>query len=543
VPSYCSNYTARSREFGITPEQRKHAEILLEERGKVVEKLAAETRRFDLTEALGGTRDRLSLEAGGQLLESRYALERELQSYSAYPSSLPDRPVPDATDNVARSESDAFDYSLPYLPPNDLVLVARRRTRDAPRTVAFKAVNPEYWQGDDDHALTMRANLANWPRSPADPERLHVLGWPALAIGVWCYPYTFDVHLHATGSLEKAAAACLKRLQSEGWRPPERPPDGTLTGTTLHESTVGVFDGTDGDAGVTRADGRPFDDRMVHVVLSWPDRRQVGRVMPLAEAASLLGPLTGRPAPIERTLQLAEAQADGNSEILAVIEHLRDQLKQLPQVHLSLISGGVPADPPILRPATADDRALFEQEGLWAELSRQTRWSAIGRALLIAAEADASQARARAVSISGHDMLHAVDKADVDAWRRIWYLCRGIAPPGFEQPGPATALDTSAEPAATADEVRPVERHEPSREVEKVDELPAELTPREREILTHWRKGKSESEISTLLDIYSDSVAKRVSELRRRFGDAVVPRRRPRRQPTDGLSQDPGTPE
>jgi hypothetical protein len=85
-----------------------------------------------------------------------------------------------------------------------------------------------------------------------------------------------------------------------------------------------------------------------------------------------------------------------------------------------------------LREPTDDDRALFEQEGRWAERSYGERDAAVFRSLGVFAEADPEQGNARAAFVSNRDMIRALQDGDVDAWQRFWYFSRGIAPPGSD---------------------------------------------------------------------------------------------------------------
>lgn len=123
-------------------------------------------------------------------------------------------PVAEAPGSIAGG--DAYYYARPPLPERDLVLVARERLRDAPRAIDARALQPRVWQGDDRLSVAQRETLAEWPRSAADLDRLDALGWPRRAIGVWAFPYIFDMHRAAGVPVEEAADACLQWLQSKG---------------------------------------------------------------------------------------------------------------------------------------------------------------------------------------------------------------------------------------------------------------------------------------------------------------------------------------
>jgi hypothetical protein len=175
--------------------------------------------------------------------------------------------------------ADAFDYSRPNLPDRDLILLARKRLRDVPDA---SAVKPADWEGDDHLSLAQREALLNWPPSAADLDRLDALSWPPLAIGVWCFPYAFDVHHEAGASVEDAAKVCLKRLEGEGWVPAARRTDRQADG--------------DAEDRVGRDTPRPAEDPPEQ-----PDRERVAFLDRLATAnADLRRTYGGRakPAPM-----------------------------------------------------------------------------------------------------------------------------------------------------------------------------------------------------------------------------------------------------
>jgi hypothetical protein len=139
---------------------------------------------------------------------------------------------------------DAFDYSLPTLTEGDLILEARSRLHEAPPDRAFPRFSLDSWLGDDDLSFAMRKNHASWERSTADADRLFELGWPTSAIGVWCYPYLYDLHLAQTKSKEHAAQACAQHLEREGRRAPS---------ALDHDTTLGKNASLDSTAHLARA--------------------------------------------------------------------------------------------------------------------------------------------------------------------------------------------------------------------------------------------------------------------------------------------------
>lgn len=125
---------------------------------------------------------------------------------------------------------------------------------------------------------------------------------------------------------------------------------------------------------------------------------------------------------------------------------------------------------PVLRAATQDDRVLFEQEGRWGERSWQERSAAIKRSLRIAAESGVDHADEHGELFYARDLYGALNDGDVDAWRRVWYLCRGITPPGSDYHRYRSEARSSHADLAATDGVQSVDRAP-----ERINLLDAEL--------------------------------------------------------------------
>jgi hypothetical protein len=100
-----------------------------------------------------------------------------------------------------------------------------------------------------------------------------------------------------------------------------------------------------------------------------------------------------------------------------------------------------------LREPTDDDRIDFANEGVWGHLSRDERQAAISRAYEASWNQDGTPHHDGLSLVSNDDQIPAPD-GDVEAWGRIWYLCRGIRPPGWHGSERHTASNTPQDQAS-----------------------------------------------------------------------------------------------
>jgi hypothetical protein len=188
----------------------------------------------------------------------------------------------------------------------------------------------------------------------------------------------------------------------------------------------------------------------------------------------------------------------------------------------------------------APERAIRAEGDTWTDLGPMERAWTVNNLVLDMLEA----IRERAGRVRFGDLINAANR-DVAAWGRLRAACLQDA--DDDEVGRVTGLGAAqldelcagvtSGPVDASEQVPLGDSQAAHRDttIERVTDtaddalLPPELDGQQRTIVSLWRRKWTQPQIGSHLAIESESVGKRISEARARFGDEVVPRRRPKR--------------